>query len=241
MQVNSARVDLLDDMLARVLHGPSAGEPKQGLLRRAGEALPIPLRRALTNSVPKALKNRIMTRWATGGTQWERTQAFTLRADLNGYIRLNLQGREPQGIVPAAEFDGLSARIIEGLLSFKDSESGDPLIEEIVRSDEVFPPGERSGRLPDLIVRWSASSGAPHRAIQSPQLGRIERKTPGRIPNGRSGNHAPQGFLIAYGPGIQAGGRIDGANILDLAPTALRRLGVRTRVELAGRVLEQLV
>jgi predicted AlkP superfamily phosphohydrolase/phosphomutase len=241
MQVNSARVDLLDDMLARVLHGPSAGEPKQGLLRRAGEALPIPLRRALTNSVPKALKNRIMTRWATGGTQWERTQAFTLRADLNGYIRLNLQGREPQGIVPAAEFDALSARIVEGLLSFKDSESGDPLIEEIVRSDEVFPPGERSGRLPDLIVRWSPSSGAPHRAIQSPQLGRIERKTPGRIPNGRSGNHAPQGFLIAYGPGIQAGGRIDGANILDLAPTALRRLGVRTRVELAGRVLEQLV
>jgi predicted AlkP superfamily phosphohydrolase/phosphomutase len=242
MKVNSARIDLLDEMLERVLHGPRATTPKRGLLRRAGEALPLPVRRALTNSVPQALKNRIMTRWTTGGMQWERTPAFTLRADLNGYIRLNLQGREPKGIVPPSEAAGLSARISNGLSSFRDADTGEPLIEEIVQSSQVFPPGERSERLPDIIVRWSASSGATHRAIESPQFGRIERATPGRIPNGRSGNHAPQGFLIARGPGIAAGAALDaGADILDLAPTALRRLGVHTRVPLTGTPLRQLL
>jgi hypothetical protein len=134
------------------------------------------------------------------------------------------------------------ASISDGLRSFQDADTGEPLIEEIVESSEVFPSGERSERLPDIIVRWSAGSGAIHRAIESPQFGRIERATPGRIPNGRSGNHAPQGFLIARGPGIAAGGSLDAAaDILDLAPTALRRLGVHTRLPLAGTPLRQLL
>jgi predicted AlkP superfamily phosphohydrolase/phosphomutase len=242
MKVNSARIDLLDDMLTRVLHGPSAGRPKHGLLRRLGEAMPLPLRRALTNSVPEALKNRIMTRWTTGGVDWEHTPAFTLRADLNGYIRLNLRGREPRGMVPPENVDSVSTRIIRELQTFRDATTGEPLIEEICRSSDVFPIGERSDRLPDLIVRWSPSSGATHEAVTSASLGSIARATPGRIPNGRSGNHAPAGFLIARGPGIARGGQLEpGADILDLAPTALGRLGVGTRGRLAGKVLRQLV
>ncbi|MFL5402681.1 MAG: alkaline phosphatase family protein, partial [Gemmatimonadales bacterium] len=242
MQVNSARVDLLDDMLSRVLHGPAASRPKQGLLRRLGEAMPLGLRRALTNSVPQALKNRIMTRWTTGGVQWERTPAFTLRADLNGYIRLNLQGREPRGMVRPDEAGALSERISQGLQSFRDADSGEPLIEEVCRSRETFPAGDRSERLPDLIVRWRPTSGAGHRAVVSSSLGRVDRATPGRIPNGRSGNHAPRGFLMARGPDIAAGGRLEaGADILDLAPTVLRWLGAGTSLPLDGRVLTQLI
>jgi predicted AlkP superfamily phosphohydrolase/phosphomutase len=242
MRVNTARIDLLDDMLARVLHGPSAGRPQRGLLRRLGEALPLSIRRALTNSVPEALKNRIMTRWTTGGVNWERTPAFTLRADLNGYIRLNLQGREPRGMVPPGDAEALSQNIVRALHSFRDAATGEPLIEEICRSSDVFPAGERSDRLPDLIVRWAPTSGASHEAVDSPSLGRILRATPRRIPNGRSGNHAPTGFLIARGEGITPGGQLEpGADILDLAPTALRRLGVDTRIDLAGKVLRQLV
>jgi predicted AlkP superfamily phosphohydrolase/phosphomutase len=242
MMVNTARVDLLDDMLARVLHGPAAGAPRRGLLRRAGEALPLPVRRALTRAVPEAIKNRIMTRWTTGGVDWERTPAFTLRADLNGYVRFNVRGREPQGIVEPAEVGALADRLAQGLSSFRDADTNEPIVEEARRADEVFPPGERSHRLPDLIVRWSPTSGAPHRAVISPEYGRVERATPGRIPNGRSGNHAPHGWLLARGPGIAAGGTLEpGADILDLAPTAVRRVGGTVRVPLTGKVLTQLV
>ncbi|HJR15743.1 MAG TPA: alkaline phosphatase family protein [Gemmatimonadales bacterium] len=242
MKVNTARVDFLDQMLSRVLHGPEASQTKSGLLRRLGEAMPLPLRRALTNSVPQALKNRIMTRWTTGGMKWDQTQAFTLRADLNGYIRLNMRGREPAGVVPPEAADALCARIDEGLRSFRDAETGQPLIEEVCRATEVFPPGDRMHRLPDLVIRWHPDSGAPHKAIVSSTLGHITRATPGRIPNGRSGNHAPHGFLMAHGPNIAAGARLEaGADILDIAPTALHHLNVGSRVPLAGKVLTQLV
>jgi predicted AlkP superfamily phosphohydrolase/phosphomutase len=242
MMVNTARVDLLDDMLARVLNGPAAERPRRGVLRRLGESLPLPVRRALTNAVPKPITNRIMTRWTTGGVNWERTPAFTLRADLNGYIRLNVQGREPRGIVAPSDVRALCDRLSDGLMSFRDADTGEPIIEEIRRADEVFPAGERSHRMPDLIVRWSESSAAPHAALTSPAFGRVDRSTPGRIPNGRSGNHSPFGFLIARGAGIPAGARLEpGADILDLAPTAVHLIGSRSRVPLAGKILRQLV
>ena len=241
MMVNTARVDLLDDMLARVLHGPAAERPKPGLLRRAGEAMPVSLRRHLTHAVPSALKDRIMTRWATGGTDWSKARAFTLRADLSGYVRINLAGREPQGIVRPGDFESLLEEIDRGLRSFRDASTGEALVVETVRARAVFPPGERMDRLPDLIVRWADTSAATHAAIESPSLGRIERATPGRVPNGRSGNHRPVGFLLARGPGIAAGARLPaGADILDIPPTALARLGARATVALAGKVIEPL-
>lgn len=242
MMVNAARVDLLDDMLARVIGGPQARLPQPGRLRRAGESLPLPLRRALTRHVPSRFKDPLVTRWTTGGTDWEHTRAFPLRADLNGYVRVNVRGREPRGIVPAADLDRLCDQVGEGLLSFGDSMTGESLVEEVCRPLEVFPDGERKDRLPDLIVRWKETSGAHHVAVESVRFGRIARATPGRIPNGRSGNHRGVGFLFARGSGIAAGSRLPAdADILDLAPTALARLGVRPSAPLAGKVLQPLV
>jgi hypothetical protein len=92
------------------------------------------------------------------------------------------------------------------------------------------------------VVRWSDSAAGDHVALDSPRLGRVLRSTPGRIPNGRSGNHRGEGFLIARGPGIAAGTRLEpGTDILDLAPTVARMLGTRAAVPLAGRVIPQLV
>ena len=242
MMANTARVDFLDQMLARVLHGPDSGARRPGLMRRVGEAVPIPVRRALTHAVPKAIRDSLMTRWTTGGMDWSRTKAFTLRADLNGYIRFNLAGRERLGIVAPAAVETLAQAIDEGLRSFRDADTGETLVTEVSRAAEVFPRGERSDRLPDLIVHWSDASAAPHRAIVSDRFGRIERATPGRIPNGRSGNHRSSGWLMARGPGIAPGTRLaPGADILDLAPTAVARLGVSCRAPLAGRALLQLV
>ena len=79
-------------------------------------------------------------------------------------------------------------------------------------------------------------------ALESPRFGRIDRSTPGRIPNGRSGNHRGQGFLMARGPGIPAGSRLEAdAHILDLAPTVVRMLGTSARTPLAGRIRPELV
>ncbi len=205
--------------------------------------MPLPVRRFLTRNIPSALRNVLMTMWSSGGTDWSATRAFALRADLQGYIRINRKGREPRGIVePGAEEDALSARIAAGLSSFRDSRTGAPIVREVVRIGGLYPEGERRDRLPDLLVLWEETPARHHEAIESPTLGRIERSTPGRIPNARSGNHRPEGWMIARGPGIEPGGEIrPGADILDLAPTVLEILGATTSAPLAGKVLAELV
>jgi len=235
MMANSARLDLLDAMLARVLgSADQASTPRRGLTRRLGEVLPLGLRRRLTGAVPAALRDRAMTMWATGGVDWARTKAFTLRADLQGYIRINLAGREGRGVVSPAAYDALCEQIAEGLRTFADAGTGEPLVAEVCRAKEVFAAGPAQDRLPDLVVCWQDSPGAAHEAVVSNRFGRIERATPGRIPNGRSGNHRAQGFLIARGEAIPPGSSLGAADILDLAPTALHLLGVGRRDALPG-------
>jgi len=242
MMANTSRADLLDDMLARVVAGRTDARPRRGLVRRLGEAIPLEWRRALALKVPAALRNRLMTLWSAGGIPWERTPAFTLRADLQGYVRVNLQGRERRGMVPpGVAVDDLCDRITEGLLSFYDSASEEPLVAAVERVDRLYPDGARRDRLPDLVVRWSDTPAGSHVAADSPRFGRVIRSTPGRIPNGRSGNHRGEGFLIAGGPGIPAGLALaPGADILDLAPTVLHMLGTRAAVPLAGRPIPEL-
>jgi Type I phosphodiesterase / nucleotide pyrophosphatase len=57
-----------------------------------------------------------------------------------------------------------------------------------------------------------------------------------------SGEHAdaPPGILVAAGPGIRAGGRIDGAGIIDVAPTLLALLGLPVADDMPGHVLSEL-
>ncbi|MEO1173448.1 MAG: alkaline phosphatase family protein [Myxococcota bacterium] len=55
-----------------------------------------------------------------------------------------------------------------------------------------------------------------------------------------SGDHLDQGIIIAAGPGIKKGKRVDGVNIMDLAPTVLAAMGLPAAKDMRGRVATQL-
>jgi hypothetical protein len=38
---------------------------------------------------------------------------------------------------------------------------------------------------------------------------------------GKSGTHRDHGIFLGHGPGVQPGARVEGARIIDLAPTVL--------------------
>ncbi len=117
-----------------------------------------------------------------------------------------------------------------------DGDTGEPLVRETARIGTILPEGPARDRLPDLIVDWAASPAARHRTIVSPRYGEIAWPTPGRHPSGRSGNHQGQGFYVALGAGLTPAGGVDG-DILDLAPTALARLGAVIPPTMRGRPL----
>jgi predicted AlkP superfamily phosphohydrolase/phosphomutase len=227
MGPNTSRVDILPELLARVLDGAAPAPPGQGGLAYQRGRVPLAWRHALTRRLPRALQDRLMTFWRMSGQDWSRTAAFSLFADLHGYIRINRAGREAQGIVePGAPFDRLGRDIAQGLESFVDADTGEPLVSVVARTDQVLPSGAQGDALPDLVVRWSDTPAARHRALHSPRFGTIDWPTPGRNPDGRSGNHRFQGFFLARGPGFPEGALLPEGDIVDLAPTILALLGL---------------
>jgi predicted AlkP superfamily phosphohydrolase/phosphomutase len=242
MGPNTSRLEILDEMLTRVLatgdRRGAALTPSRRLAERLRTVLPANLRAGLKQRLPVALQDRLTGLWRTGGVDWARTRAASLVGDVNGYLQLNLQGREARGIVrPGPESVELVREIADGFLSFVDYDTGAPVVAELRPIGEIFGRGECLHQLPDLVVRWAPTPAAQHRGVVSPRFGEIAWPTPGRHPTGRSGNHRGQGFLIATGRDIPAGGRLDGADIHDLAPTAYRRLGLAPPAEMRGRAL----
>ncbi|MEO8089218.1 MAG: alkaline phosphatase family protein [Gemmatimonadales bacterium] len=228
MGENTSRCELLPDMLQRVLAGGVISDQpagKRGLLKKVRELIPNRWRNTIKDHMPLALQDWLTSYWRMGRSDWSKTRASCLVADLQGYVRFNVRGREAEGIVePGLEYQQLVAEITEGLRSFVDEDSGQPVVREVKTSAEVFPAGASRDLLPDLIVQWNLTPVASQRRIVSPRFGAIDLPMPGKNISGRSGNHRPHGFLIGAGPGIQPG-TIEGCHIMDLAPTAYELLG----------------
>jgi predicted AlkP superfamily phosphohydrolase/phosphomutase len=241
MGANVSRSELLPEMLARVL-AARGGTQRTGshthFTHRLRALLPAPLRSWIKNRLPTSIQDGLTMFWRTRGDDWSCTPAFVVLCDLDGYIRINLRGREAAGIVePGADFEALCAHIRQGLNSFVDMDSGQPVVDEIMRIDDLYPGERTSGHLPDLMIRWCQEPAALHRGIVSPRYGAIAWPTPGRDPLGRSGNHRPDGFLLASGARVAHGIPIQTAHILDLVPTVYQLLDLPPPAQLTGHSL----
>jgi predicted AlkP superfamily phosphohydrolase/phosphomutase len=201
MDENTSRADLLPEMLAAVLAGPSESrgsfvrnnrtkEPRNGTDSDSGAiwrlrgALSGRLRARVAAAMPDRMALELTARLELRGVDWSSTRAFAHPADNQGYIRLNRSGRERDGIVGAGEAEELVAQIREGLLDFRDPD-GEPAV---VAVDEVGErwQGAAADRLPDLVVRWRPTSALDLDALHSPSFGTVRRHGAG---SGRTGNH----------------------------------------------------
>lgn len=143
---------------------------------------------------------------------------FVVRSNEDcGAIRVNLEGREPEGGVHAGrEYDELCDSISADLLEIVNVESGEPLVSDVLRTDGLFD-GPRRQDLPDLNIVWNRT--APIRKIRSPKIGLIERDHE----SVRSGDHRPTGFVLTRGGG---GESLPPISATDLAPAICAMLGV---------------
>jgi predicted AlkP superfamily phosphohydrolase/phosphomutase len=164
---------------------------------------------------------------------WSRTRAFVLPSDHNGQVRINLRGREREGIVAPEELDELCELIASGLVTFRDPD-GTPSVAAVERTSElVGPDAPQLHLLPDLVVRWGDPPAGPLAGVTSPRYGTVPRVGEG---SGRSGAHTPEGWALV----VPAAGRArDGgrpARLEDVAATACALLGADAS-SLAGEPL----
>lgn len=151
-----------------------------------------------------------------------RRRFFALSHNENsGAIRINLQGREPQGRVKPDELNAVCQELADRFMELKDPVSGVPVVKEVVRvTDQPDYAGPLLNGLPDLFMVWNRA--APFDGVESPRIGRID----GARSWGRSGDHTPNIMLMVKRPGLQPGMLQSTPRIVDIAPTIAALRGV---------------
>lgn len=158
-------------------------------------------------------------------------RAFALPTFGGAYVRINLQGRDANGIVPLDEFDAECEAVESLVRACRDVRTGESVVESVQRlggDDPLDPCGERYA---DLLIEWSR----PIDAFEHPDLGIV-----GPVPLNRSGAHSDRGFAWVSGAGIEAGD-LATHSVLDLPPTILRLLGDDTPLPPAGAPIPELI
>jgi predicted AlkP superfamily phosphohydrolase/phosphomutase len=175
-------------------------------------------------------------RWATLAkmVDWSRTRAYF---SLDGGIRINLRGREPRGIVAqGSEYQALRCRLQEDLQSVTDPDTGQPVLDRVFFREELYH-GPFVSLAPDLVLEPRRDSrDARHNYILDGSFPPVSQD-PFGISNPYTGNHTLDGIFCAWGKGIRQGDRVEGARIIDLAPTVLYAMGLPIPREMDGQVL----
>jgi hypothetical protein len=237
MDVNTSRADLLPEMLDAVLTGGVAADADtgSGFVWKLRAALPTGLRARVASALPDRVALALTERLELRGQDWTTTRAFAQPADNQGYVRVNLRGRERDGIVEPGEAEALMDEIASGLMTFTDAD-GAPAVKAVERVADTFDTGVHSDRLPDLIVRWSDRPATRLTEVVSPRFGTVKRRGHG---SGRSGNHTAGDAWALVVPGASTPVTPSRPpRLVDIAATAAALAG-RDAADLPGEPLLQ--
>jgi predicted AlkP superfamily phosphohydrolase/phosphomutase len=159
---------------------------------------------------------------------WDRTTAWS-EGGYYARVYLNVRGREARGSVDRADYDrvrdDLKARLeaIEG-------PDGRPMGSLVFKPDEVYR--EVRGVAPDLIVHLGGLAWRSVGGVGYPALHVLEDET-----GPDDCNHAQHGSFVIAAPGVGPVGEVDGAHLLDMAPTLLELGGFDVPPSMQGRSL----
>lgn len=173
---------------------------------------------------------------------WKNTRFFAVPQDYNGYIRLNIQGREATGCVPPEEVEAEIERLAQGLQSFRDITTGKRIIDSVQRVEDVVHASESvRQKLPDLIVTWAVDFPTSESiGVTSDSLGEIRWPAGQKLSSGRSGNHTANGWFVAAGPNVESGNAPHVYRSVDVVPTVLHWLGAEPHARYEGSIIDVL-
>ncbi|RQH00374.1 alkaline phosphatase family protein [Natrarchaeobius oligotrophus] len=122
-------------------------------------------------------------------------------------VRINLEGREPEGTVPQSEYDDVREAVIDELSAVR-TPDGEPVF-DAVEPRETYFEGPCIDDAPDVVTVPAAFDTAVVADLGSERFG--EPMEPW--------NHKRTGVVAAAGPAFDEGASIEDATIFDVAPT----------------------
>lgn len=160
---------------------------------------------------------------------WPSMRAFALPSFSEGCVRINLAGREESGVVAPEDYDAVCDEVTEAILALRNARTGAPVASRVIRTRASATDDDPKLPDADLVVSWNPDTVD---VVDTGGHGRI-----GPVPFGRTGSHVSRGFLLACGPGIDAGTRYPVGDIKDVAPTLLDLMGVDPQARVPGTSL----
>ncbi|WP_068111364.1 alkaline phosphatase family protein [Tropicimonas marinistellae] len=250
MVQNTSHHFLLPEMLRRILNNDrsdATGQPlpTEPLLHRIRKRVPLEWRSAVKENLPVSVKDGLGRYWRRAEARdWSSVRAFRLiGSDFEGQVRLNVRGRERDGIVaPGREYNELCEKLVQGLPSFVDADSGEPIIADVWPTAELWPDARERRDAPDLVVRWAHRSPMGLGALKSEHYGAFLNPWKDTQPDGRSGHHQPFGWALACGPGQGPGSEAASTHpVQDLTATVFAHFGLTQPVDMRGNPISELV
>lgn len=215
---------------------PQPDPPAASALRRAVSRItPEPLKRIARSAMRDAEEDRREQRQRALGwmpaaryqPHWHAMRAFALPSFYDGRVRINLAGREGEGVVAPSDYaevcDGIEALV----RACRDPVTGDTVVDTVERPANGRDPRDLNDTEADLVIVWNGPIAFDH-----PSLGRI-----GPVPFRRTGGHTrPFGMAYLRGPRIVPGDR-GVRSSFDVAPTVIDLLGEEVPRGLSGTSL----
>jgi ATP sulfurylase len=156
---------------------------------------------------------------------WARTRAWGA-GGYYGRLFLNVRGREPEGIVPADEYERVRDEIVRKLSDIAD-EKGVNIGTVSYKPQDVYR--ECRNVPPDLMVYFG---NLGWRSVGSMGHGSIHTRENDIGPD--DANHAQRGIFILYDPRQKGRGEVAGLQLMDVAPTVLDLFGLPVPADMQG-------
>jgi len=159
---------------------------------------------------------------------WSKTKAWG-SGGYYGRLFLNVEGREPQGIIPRSEYEQVRNELAEKLSAISDPQ-GNNIGTVALKPEEVYH--EVRNIAPDLIVYFGDLAW---RSVGSLGHGSIYTSKNDTGPD--DANHARQGVFVMYDPKADQSEELSGLHIMDVAPTILSAMGIEVPRDMEGTVV----
>lgn len=164
----------------------------------------------------------------TADIDWKKTLCW----GEGGYysrIFMNVEGREPEGIIPKNEYEKVRDQIKEKLENLGD-EKGNPIGTKVYKPEEIYRDVKNIP--PDLIVFFGNLNWRSAGSVGGGKIHTFENDT-----GPDDANHAQYGLFIMKGKVVKAGKR-ENISIYDFAPTVLNVYGIKKEEGMIGKIIE---
>jgi len=157
---------------------------------------------------------------------WSAMKAFAVPSFYDGRIRVNLKGRESEGLVDPADYVSLLDELESILRACREPRTGAAAVSAVHRhqGDPLLLDATDA----DLLVDWTDGV----LGLEHPEFGTI-----GPLPQRRSGGHTgPIGRCLVAGPGVVSGD-LGMNSSFDVLPTLMQLVGAEPAWPVSGKPL----